>query len=138
MIVADTGAILALLDANEEHHLVLRRHYEAHPGAWVLPWAILPEIDYLVARELGAVAELAFLADLADGGFAVEWGNARDLVRAHDIARRHKALKLGLVDAIVMAVAERLEAAAIATLDVRHFSAVRLTGNPKLLPRDLV
>jgi len=36
-----------------------------------------------------------------------------------------------------MAVAERRRAVAIATLDVRHFGAVRLEGNPRLLPRDL-
>ena len=36
-----------------------------------------------------------------------------------------------------MAVAERLEATAIATLDVRDFGAVKLKGEPKLYPRDL-
>jgi hypothetical protein len=36
-----------------------------------------------------------------------------------------------------MAMAERLRAAAIATLDVRHFGAVSLRGHPKLVPRDL-
>jgi hypothetical protein len=35
-----------------------------------------------------------------------------------------------------MAVAERLEADAIATLDLRHFGAVTLTTTPRLLPRD--
>jgi hypothetical protein len=35
-----------------------------------------------------------------------------------------------------MATAERLKATAIATLDARHFGAVKLRGAPKLLPRD--
>jgi len=34
-------------------------------------------------------------------------------------------------------VAERLAADAIATLDVRHFGAFPIRGNPRLLPRDL-
>jgi len=42
-----------------------------------------------------------------------------------------------LQDGIVIAVAERLGAKAIATLDVRHFGAVQIRGNPRLLPRDL-
>ena len=46
-------------------------------------------------------------------------------------------MKLGLVDAVVMAIAERLGATAIATLDVRDFGAVKLRGEPKLYPRDL-
>ena len=137
MIVADTGAIIALLDAGEEHHGVLRRQFEADPAAWLLPWAVLPEIDYMVATRLGADLERLFFADVAGGTFAVEWGHPLDVIRAHELARRHRALKLGLVDAVVMAIAERLEADAIATLDVRHFAAVSLRGAPLLYPRDL-
>jgi hypothetical protein len=33
--------------------------------------------------------------------------------------------------------AERLGAKAIATLDLRHFGAVRIKGSPGLYPRDL-
>jgi predicted nucleic acid-binding protein len=69
--------------------------------------------------------------------YAVEWGHEANLARARDICRRHRALELGLVDAVVMAVAERLAAEAIVTLDLRHFGAVTLRGRPRLLPRDL-
>jgi predicted nucleic acid-binding protein len=48
-----------------------------------------------------------------------------------------KALALGLVDAVVMTIAERLRPDAIATLDLRHFAAVPIRGNPRLFPRDL-
>ncbi len=137
MIVADTGAVIALLDSDEKHHRVLRKAFEAARGGWVLPWAILPEVDYLAATRLGAAVEQTFLADLAEGAFAVEWGNGEDLARAHELTRRHKALELGLIDAVVIAIAERLKAEAIATLDLRHFAALPIRGNPKLLPRDL-
>jgi len=46
-------------------------------------------------------------------------------------------LRLGLVDGVVISVAERLEAAAIATLDLRHFGAVEIRGRPALFSRDL-
>lgn len=129
--------MLALLDTGEQHHEALRSRFEERPGEWRLPWAILPEIDYLVTTRLGADVEREFLNDLAEGAWAVEWGNATDLVRAGEIARRYKALKLGLVDCVVIAMAERLRADAIATLDVRHFGAVKIRGTPRLLPRDL-
>ena len=137
MIVADTGAVYALVDSRDRNYRALRSLFESDPDAWVLPWAILPEVDYLVGKRLGAKVEEAFLGDVAEGRFAVAWGDEGDLVEALRICRRHRALKLGLVDAVVMAVAERLEAAAIATLDVRDFGAVKLKGDPKLYPRDL-
>jgi predicted nucleic acid-binding protein len=83
--------------------------YRDTGAEWVLPWAILPEVDYLVTRH-GLVAAQRFLSRYAD-------------------------LRLGLVDAVVMAVAERLRAEAIATLDLRHFAAVSMDPSPRLLPR---
>jgi hypothetical protein len=136
VIVADTGAILGLLDSGDRHHRALRTIYDHDPDAWVLPWAILPEVDYLVGTQLGGRAQDAFLDDLATGAFAVEWGHEADLREAQRIAGKHRDLRLGLVDAVVMAVAERLDARAIATLDLRHFGAVTLKHRPRLLPRD--
>jgi predicted nucleic acid-binding protein len=135
VIVADTGAILALIDADDLHHLALRALYEEEPDAWILPWAVLPEIDYLLATQLGPKAERLFVADLAAGTYRVEWGQDKDFQRAHEISTRYQALKL--VDASVIAVAERLGAFAIATLDLRHFGSVAIKGQPRLIPRDL-
>jgi hypothetical protein len=136
MIVADTGAILALIDRADRHHRAIRAIYDSNPDQWVLPWAILPEVDYLVFTELGARAQETWLADLASGAFAVEWGRDGDIEAAGQINRRYRTLGLGLVDSVVIAVAERLAADAIATLDLRHFGAVRIKGSPRLLPRD--
>ena len=137
MIVADTGAVVALLDRDDRHHDALRAAFESDPDAWVLPWAILPEVDRLAQTRLGAAVARAFRADLAAGLFAVEWGGEADLVRAAEIEARYADLALGLVDAVVMATAERVGARAIATLDLRDFAPVALEGRPALWPRDL-
>jgi len=137
VIVADTGAVIALIDADDRHHGPLRALFESDPDAWVLPWAILPEVDYLLSVHVGARAQEAFFADLAGGTLSVEWGDEPDLANAHRICRRHKGLRMGLVDAVVIAIAERLRPAAIATLDLLHFGAVPIRGNPRLFPRDL-
>ena len=137
MIVADTGALIALLDADDRHHRALRALFEADPDAWVLPWAILPEVDYLAGTHLGSRVQEAFQADLAAELFRVEWGSVEDLGRSNALSRRHRALRLGLVDAVVIVTAERLQADTIATLDLRHFAAVPIRGNPRLVPRDL-
>jgi len=55
---------------------------------------------------------------------------AADLDRMVELVETYGDFPLGLVDASVIAVAERLNADAIATLDHRHFSVVR----PRHLP----
>jgi predicted nucleic acid-binding protein len=137
VIVADTGAVVALVDGDDRHHGALRSLFEENPSAWILPWAILPEVDYLLAMKLGPAVEETFLADLAAGAYAVDWGQPSDLERAHELSRQYVALGLGLTDGVVIAVAERVAARAIATLDLRHFGAVEIAGSPRLLPRDL-
>ena len=137
MIVADTGAMIALIDRKDPHHRTIAAAYDAHADEWVLPWAILPEIDYLLGAHVGVAAQDAFFEDLADAAYAVEWGTDEDLDAALRISRQYRALRLGLVDALVMAVAARHRATAIVTLDVRHFAAVKIPGAPQLWPRDL-
>jgi predicted nucleic acid-binding protein len=137
MIVADTGAVVALIDGDDHHHDVFRKAFEKNPREWVLPWAILPEVDYLVASRLGPSVARAFRKDLAQGLFLVEWGKGADLARALELDDSYGDLRLGLVDGVVMAVAERLEARAIATTDLRDFAPVELAGGPQLWPRDL-
>jgi hypothetical protein len=137
VIVADTGAVLALIDADDGHHETLTAAFREDPSSWVVPWAVLPEVDYLLGAHLGSRAQDAFLSDLGRGEWVVDWGGEADLRRANEIATRYRTLRLGLVDAAVIAAAERLRASAIATLDLRHFGAVAIRGRPRLIPRDL-
>ena len=137
MIIADTGAIIALVDRKDRHHRALLEAYEASADEWLLPWAILPEVDYLLGAHVGIAAQDAFLADLAEGAYAVAWGEEEDLDDAVRITRQYRSLRLGLVDAVVMALAGRRRARAIVTLDVRHFASVTIPGAPLLWPRDL-
>jgi uncharacterized protein len=137
VIVADTGAIVALVDADDAHHEELRSLYEVRGQDWVLPSVILAEVDYLLTAHVGDRAGELFRLDLAKRAYRVEWGQDRDLVRASTLCRQYADLRIGLVDATVMATAERLGAAAIATTDLRHFGAVRIAGHPLLVPRDL-
>ena len=79
----------------------------------------------MIAREAGPRAEAAFLTSLADGDLEVIDLERDDWRRAADLVVRYADLPLGAVDACVVAVAERLGLAEIATIDRRHFSVVR-------------
>ena len=137
IIVADTGAILALMDRRDRHHAAMTACFTSLDGRWVLPWAILPEVDYLLARELGVKVHDAWLTDLREGLWDVEPMAPLDLAAAALLHQRYRSLRLGLVDAVVAITAERLQADAIATVDLKHFGAISLPRAPKLLPRDL-
>jgi predicted nucleic acid-binding protein len=138
VIVVDTGGVLALLDRNDRHHAAVRLLFEREGGRWILPWAILPEVDYLASRNLGPDVARAFAEDVRDGQFRLDANASRDLPRAVALLTRYRDLQIGLVDAVVMAQAERHRADAIVTLDARHFRAVRLNMQrpPRLLPID--
>lgn len=77
-----------------------------------------------------------FFEDLAEGAYAAEWGSEDDLDGALRLTRKYHGLQLGMVDALVMAMAGRRAARAIVTLDLRHFGAVKIPGSPALWPRD--
>ncbi len=48
-----------------------------------------------------------------------------DYVRIRDLLTRYADLKLGFVDAAVIAIVERLNERKLATLDHRHFGTIR-------------
>lgn len=72
---------------------------------------------------------------MAAGNLIVEPVAAPDWLRIAELVARYRDLPLGTVDASVLAAAERLAIAEIATLDRRHFTVVRSTfGELTLLP----
>jgi predicted nucleic acid-binding protein len=82
-------------------------------------------VCYLLAREAGTAAEASFLRSFRTGFFTPVDLTIEDLDRAADLTERYASLPLGGTDACVVAVAERLNIAEVATLDRRHFSVVR-------------
>lgn len=138
MIVADSGALYALYDADDVHHEAVRRIVEAEREPIIVPVAILGEVDYLLREFLGVEAELDFLGSLLDGAFITQDLDARDLIRARGLIDRYRSLDLGLADSVVIATAERLRTRKILTVDLRDFRAVRPVdgGYFTLLPAD--
>ena len=65
------------IDQRDPSHEILRARFEADPVAWVLSWAILPEVDYIVGRELGSMVAADFRADVAEGLFQIDWTRRR-------------------------------------------------------------
>lgn len=124
-LVLDTGPLLAALDAADPDHEPCARLLLEAEEDLLVPALVLAEVDYWCHRRLGADAWLAFLDDVLSGVYDVESPVGEDLHRARGLQAAYADLRLGVVDASVIALAERLGEARIATLDRRHFSVVR-------------
>ena len=86
---------------------------------------VVTEVAYFLADRLGPAAELAFARALRAGELAVEPVEPADWPRIEELVSRYHDLPLGIVDASVVATCERLGETTLATLDRRHFAAVR-------------
>jgi predicted nucleic acid-binding protein len=73
----------------------------------------------------------ALMRDLSRGAFTYAAPSIAILDRAMEIDRQYADLRLGLVDASIVALAEELGVHCLATRDVRHFSSVRLRGGTR-------
>lgn len=125
MLVLDTGPLFASLDADDPDHARCVALLRDPRDDLVIPGPVLVELDYFVRRLLGVEAWTMFAADVADNAYRLENLDERDLVRAAELERTYESLGLGLVDAAVITVCERLGEEKVATLDRRHFAAVR-------------
>jgi uncharacterized protein len=90
-----------------------------------VPSPVLVELDYMVSRELDNSVFPAVLDQIRWGAFEVEDLTASDYERAGDLMQTYADLRVGFVDAAVLAIVERLREPKLATLDHRHFSVMR-------------
>ena len=125
MIVVDTGPLYAAADVRDAHHAACVREFENATDQLVVPISVVIETTFLIERHLGARAEAAFLLSLAPAEIRVEQLDAQDFARMAELVVQYADLPLGSVDASVIAVAERLGATTVMTIDRRHFTVVR-------------
>ena len=117
-VIADTGGVLVLLDRKHPKH---QAAIESLDERLVVPSLILPELDYLSQR-LPNGAMRSFMNSLLTREFEYYELDLLDLQRADEITNQYADANVGLVDATVVAVAERLGIRRILTIDQRHFS----------------
>ncbi|HEY4955868.1 MAG TPA: PIN domain-containing protein [Gemmatimonadaceae bacterium] len=124
-VIADTGALYALVDASDAWHACVVDWWRANREPVVVPVCVLPEVCYLLHTRISQQAEAAFVRAVAKSEFIVEALEAEDVSRAAELVGKYADLQLGFVDATVIATAERLDVIEVLTTDRRHFSAVR-------------
>lgn len=124
-LILDTGPLLAALDAADPDHESCAALVTEADEDLVVPALVLAELDYWCTRRLTAGAWLIFLDDVLAGIYRIEPPSVTDLRRCRALQSQYQDLGLGVVDASVITLAERLGEQKVATLDQRHFRAVR-------------
>ncbi len=94
-------------------------------GSRIVPSPVLVEFDHLASRELGREAVTTMLDEINRGAYEVENLTPGDYRRVGEILTTYADLRVGFVDAAVLAIVERLREPKLATLDHRHFSVMR-------------
>ena len=119
--VLDSGFLYAVYDASDAWHERALALLKSARSGLVVPSPVIPEVDHLLGRRLGRSACEAFYRGLAEGFFHVADLPKGGYARVAEINAAFADLKLGFVDAAVVAIAEFVDVRRIATTDLRDF-----------------
>jgi predicted nucleic acid-binding protein len=123
LAVVDTGPLYAAADDDDDDHERAVETLSRRDLRLLVPALVIAEATYLIGSRLGVQAEAAFLRGVAE--LEVEMPVREDFLRMADLVDQYADSPLGGTDASVVALAERLDARVIVTLDRRHFAPIR-------------
>jgi predicted nucleic acid-binding protein len=116
--------LYAALDAGDGGHepctALLRDAREPR----IVPAPVLAEVDWLCAQA-STDRFISVLDQIESGALVVEDLFPEDYRRVATLLTTYADLRVGFVDAAVLAIVERLREPKLATLDHRHFSIMR-------------
>lgn len=121
--IVDAGPLYAAADLDDADHDRCVQVLQRRDLQLLIPTMVVAEATYFVGTRLGASAEAAFLRGVA--ALEVEAPSQGDWQRMADLVERYGDFPLGGTDASVIALAERVGASVVITLDRRHFAAVQ-------------
>jgi predicted nucleic acid-binding protein len=138
VILLDTSGLLSAIDAAQPHHARAAAALAGSPGPLVLSPFVLAELDYLVGRRVGARAQRTLLDQVGVGAYQLAPMTETDVSRASEVIDRYADLAIGIADASIVVLAERLDCLDVLTLDERHFRTLAGPGDRpfRLLPAD--
>jgi uncharacterized protein len=123
-LVVDSGVLYATLDSDDKHHLACTELLVAAREPRVVPSPVLTEVDWLCSPSTQDRFSI-ILDQVEHNAIEIEDLIDTDYERIAELLRTYADLRVGFVDAAVLAVVERLREPKLATLDHRHFTVMR-------------
>jgi uncharacterized protein len=124
-LILDTGPLYASLDRDDAAHRSCRALIEHATEPLIIPALVLVEVDYWIHQRLHAGILVALLDDIDAGAYRVVDLEVEDYRRVRELCDQYADADIGLVDAAVLAITERLREPKLATLDRKHFGMLR-------------
>ena len=121
--IVDAGPLYAAADLDDTDHDRCLAALARPEIQLVVPAMVVAEATYFIGQRLGAAAEGRFLRGLSS--VEVEAPAPEDWSRMAELVEHYANFPLGGTDASVVALAERLAAQVIITLDTRHFAGIK-------------
>lgn len=134
-ILIDTGPLVSAIDEADPAHEIASTALQQLRRNGIVPSPVMIEVDHLARRRIGDEAARRFLNTVAGGAHEIAFMTPGLMRRAVEMDSKYADLGLGLVDASVMAIAERHELP-ILTFDFRDFRATQSNAGPWRLAVD--
>lgn len=125
MLPVDTNIWLAAADRRSDRHDECAALLRSRHGELAAPVPVIAETSWLILDRLGTAAQAAFIRLVTSGQLTPVDLTAADWQRCAELAEQYASLRLDLIDASLVAVAERLNLTTLATLNHRDFTVVR-------------
>ena len=121
-LITDSSFLIALYDRAEIHHQRAHNFAADRAEQMLVPDLVLPEVGYLLRRNLGYANSLNFLDFFGHHYVKLVPIVKEDLARIYAIGQQYSDAQFDIVDCCIMAIAERMNITRIATFDRRDFS----------------
>ncbi len=121
-VIADSSFVYALYNTRDAHHQAAMRFVSPNAAELLVPGVALPEICFLLNRDIGYYGMQRFILFFTRLDAKLEPVGMEDLKRVRAIAMQYADARFDLVDCCIMAMAERLNITRVATFDQRDFS----------------
>lgn len=129
-ILADAGPLIALQDRSDRHHRPIKKFLQGYEGSLLTTWPVLAEACHFLPER----AQIRFLRWAAKGGLNVVELPDSALSVIADWKDKYRDVPMDLADASLLWVAEQTHITEILTIDLRGFSAFRLSDGRALRP----
>ncbi|MDA8341100.1 MAG: PIN domain-containing protein [Actinomycetota bacterium] len=125
MLLVDTNVFLAAADRRSDRHGECAALLRTHASEIATTVPVIAETSWLILDRLGTRSQSEFVRMVVAGRPEALDLTATDWRRCAELVEHDTDLRLDVMDASLVAVAERLGAQAIATMNRRDFAVVR-------------